>query len=154
MSGYDILVFVHVLAATVWIGGLVMLGALSVVVLREQRDDPEGAGRLVRRFRVLGPAVLAPSMLLLLGFGVWLVADSPAWGFGQTWILVALGLFIAALVIGAAHQSRAAIAAERAAERGDHAAAAHHLRRWAYGTGAMVVLVVLALLDMVGKPGL
>ena len=131
-----------------------MLGALAVVVLREQRDDPEGAGRLVRRFRVLGPAVLAPSMLLLLGFGVWLVADSPAWSFGQAWILAALGLFAAALGIGAVHQSRAALAAERAAEHGDHDAAARHLRRWAFGTGAMVALVLLALLDMVAKPGL
>ena len=57
-------------------------------------------------------------------------------------------------LIGAAHQSRAAIAAERAANEGDDATALRHLRRWAYGMAAILVLLVVATWDMVFKPGL
>ena len=80
--------------------------------------------------------------MLLIGFGVWAVLDSDAWDFGQLWIQLSLGLFAAAFLVGAAHQSRAALAAERGAE--DPArAAVHHLRRWAWGMGAIVLLLVV-----------
>jgi len=50
-----------------------------------------------------------------------------------------------------AHQSRAALAAERAPDR---ATAARHLRHWAWGTAVIIVLLVAATWDMVFKPGL
>jgi uncharacterized membrane protein len=95
--------------------------------------------------------VLAPAPAILVIFGVWAVAHDPAWSFDQTWVQLGLALFVAAFVIGAAHQSRAALAAERAS---DPTEAARHLRRWAYGMGAIVVLLVVATWDMVFKPGL
>jgi hypothetical protein len=36
--------------------------------------------------RVIGPRVLAPATIAVVGFGVWLVLDSSAWDFGQLWI--------------------------------------------------------------------
>jgi uncharacterized membrane protein len=149
---YDWLVFVHVLAGMVWVGGIAVLGAFAIRVLRE--DDPAAVGRFLGSLRRIGPLVLAPAPVLLIGFGVWAVLDSDAWDFGQLWIDLALGLFAVAFLIGAAHQSRAAIAAERAAAAGETAAAARHLRRWAWGMGAIVVLLVVATWVMVFKPGL
>jgi hypothetical protein len=89
---------------------------------------------------------------VLLGMGIWMVAKQ--WDVGDTWISIAFALFIVAFLIGAAHQSRAAIAAEKASQAGDDATALHHLRRWAYGMAVILVLLLVATWDMVFKPGL
>jgi len=147
---YEWLMFLHVLAAMIWLGGLVTLGALATQVLRG--GEPDAIARLVRSLRLVGPLVLAPAMVAVLGFGIWLVLDSDAWDFGQTWIWLALTLFAAAFLIGAIFQSRAAIGAERAAAAGDESEAARQLRRWSWGMGLIVVLLVVITWDMVIKP--
>lgn len=149
---YDWLVLAHVLAAMVWLGSLVVLGAFALRILRS--GEHEEAGRFIGALRVIGPLALAPAPVTLLAAGLAMVGDSEAWDFGQGWIQLALALFAAAFLIGAAHQSRAAIAAERAAERGDHEEAARRLRAWAWGMALIVVLLVVATWDMVFKPGL
>jgi uncharacterized membrane protein len=145
---YDWLVFFHVLAAMVWLGGIAMLGAFAVRILRA--GEPAAVGRFLGDLRRIGPLVLAPAPIALLGFGIWAALDS--WDFGELWIQLGLGLFVVAFLIGAAHQSRAAISAERAASAGDHAAAARWLRRWAWGMGVIVALLVVATWVMVAKP--
>jgi uncharacterized membrane protein len=141
------LVFAHVLGAMVWVGGITVLGALAFNALRE----PEQAAPFIASLRRIGPIVLAPAPAILVIFGLWAVAHDPAWSLGQTWVQLGLALFVAAFVVGAAHQSRAALAAERA---GTPSEAARHLRRWAYGMVVIVVLLVVATWDMVFKPGL
>ena len=111
---HDWLLFGHIVAAMVWLGGITVLGAFAVRILRE--DDPVAVRGFLGALRRIGPLVLAPAPVLLLGFGIWAVLDSDAWDFGQLWIDLALGLFVVAFLIGAAHQSRAALAAERAEE--------------------------------------
>jgi uncharacterized membrane protein len=145
---YDWLVFFHVLAAMVWLGGITVLGAVAVRILRT--DDPAAVGRFLGDLRRIGPLVLAPAPVALVGFGIWAALDS--WDFGDLWIQLGLGLFVVAFLVGAAHQSRAAIAAERAAAQGDHATAVRWLRRWAWGMGVIVALLVGATWVMVFKP--
>jgi uncharacterized membrane protein len=147
---YDWLLFVHILAGAIWIGAIVLLAALAALIVRA----PELAEPFTGALRRLGPVVLAPLPVLVLGLGTWMVADSGAWSFGQLWIVLALVLFGAAFAIGAAHQSRAALGAERAVRRGDHAEAARRLRTWARGSAAIALLLAAALWDMVFKPGL
>lgn len=65
-----------------------------------------------------------------------------------------IACFALAFAIGAIHQSRAAIAAHRAAERGDDGEASLMLRRWALGGWSIVAVLVTATWDMVFKPGL
>jgi uncharacterized membrane protein len=149
---YDWLLFAHIVAAMVWVGGGVMLGALATRVLRTR--EPDVVARFLGNLRVIGPRVLAPATVGVLALGVWLVLESDGWGFEQLWVQLALGFFAAAFVIGAAHQSRTAISAERAANRGDHDEALRQLARWSWGYGAIVVLLVAATWDMVFKPGL
>jgi putative membrane protein len=150
-SLYDWLLFLHILAASVWLGGLIMISLLATLVLRSR--DPELVKRFIGSTRIAG-AAFGPSMLAVLGFGIWMVVDSPAWDFGQAWVIAALGLFAAAFAIGVAFQARAAIGAQRAAEGGDHDEASRQLRRWAWGMEAIVVILVVAVWDMVAKPGL
>jgi len=54
----------------------------------------------------------------------------------------------------AAHQSTAAIRADRALERGDHSEARRQLLRWSVGYWLILALLVVAVWDMVMKPGL
>jgi uncharacterized membrane protein len=147
---YDWLLLLHILAAMFWVGGITVVGAFAVRILRSK--EPGATAGFLGSLRVIGPIVLAPAPVLLLGMGIWMVAKQ--WDFGQTWITLAFALFIVAFLIGAAHQSRAAIAAERASQAGDDAAALRHLRRWAYGMAVILVLLIVATWDMVFKPGL
>ena len=149
---YDWLLFLHVLAAMVWLGGGVMLAVSAARVLRD--PDPGAVGRFTRSLRVLGPLVLAPATIAVLGLGIGLVVDTDAWDFGQLWVQLGLGLFAAAFLIGAAFQSRSAVAAARAAERDDDAEARRQLRHWSWGYRLIVLLLVAAAWDMTTKPGL
>ena len=148
----DWLLLGHIIAAMVWLGGGVVLAVLAVATLRG--DDGQAVARFVGSLRVIGPAVLAPATIATLGAGIWLVLDSAAWDFGQTWVLLALALFAAAVVVGAGHQGRTAINAQRAIDRDDLTEARRQLARWSWGYAVVVSLLVVIAWDMVFKPGL
>ena len=78
---YEWLLFLHVLAGMVWLGGAVFVAALGTLVVR--RRDGEEVVRFSATLRRIGPAVLAPAPPAVVGFGVWLVVDSPAWAFSS-----------------------------------------------------------------------
>jgi uncharacterized membrane protein len=149
---YEWLLFLHIVAAMVWVGGVVVLGALATRVLRLGRPDAVAGFR--GNLRVVGPAVLAPAPALVVGLGIWMVVESDSWDFGQGWIWVALSLFAVAFLVGVAFQSRAAIAAGRAAAADDHREAVRQLGRWTWGTRLIPALLIVATWDMVFKPGL
>jgi uncharacterized membrane protein len=149
---YDWLLFLHVLAAIVWVGGGVMLAVVAARILRA--PDRGVVGRFTGSLRVLGPLVLAPATVAVLGLGIGLVLDTDAWDFGQLWVQLGLGLFGAAFLVGAVWQSRSALAATRAAARDDDAEARRQLRRWLTGYGLIIALLVVAVWDMTTKPGL
>jgi uncharacterized membrane protein len=149
---YDWLKLLHILAAMIWLGGGVAVGTFAAQALRSREGD--SVARFVGNLRVVGPVLFLPALLAVLGLGIWLVLDSNAWEFGQTWVWLALTLFAAAFVLGAIFQSRAALSAERAVAAGDHVEAARQLRRWALGMGLIIVLLVVITWDMVIKPGL
>jgi uncharacterized membrane protein len=149
---YDWLLFLHVLAAMVWLGGGVMLAVSAGSVLRD--PDPAAVRRFTASLRVIGPLVLAPATLAVLGLGIGLVLDTDAWDFGQPWVQLGLGLFAAAFLIGAVYQSRTALAAAQATERADAEEARRQLRHWSWGYRLIVLLLVAAAWDMTTKPGL
>jgi uncharacterized membrane protein len=149
---YDWLMLLHVLAAMVWVGGLVALTVLAAHATRSGR--PDAVGRFVESLPLVGPVVLAPASVAVVGLGIWLVLDGDPWSFGQGWVLLAFALFGAAFLIGAVFQSRTALGARRAVESGDDAEASRQLRRWSWGMGAILALLVVATWDMVFKPGL
>ncbi|MPV50535.1 DUF2269 family protein [Pseudactinotalea sp. HY160] len=146
---YSWLLFVHIIAAMVWVGGALTLSALATHVLREG----SGVGRFIASLRVIGPAVFAPAPILVIGLGVWIVLLSDSVTFGQGWIAASFVLFGAAFLVGAVFQSRAAIAAQRAAEADRLEEAGRHLRRWSWGSRVIVALLAVATWVMVFKPG-
>jgi uncharacterized membrane protein len=149
VTGYQWLVFGHVLAAMVWVGGAVLLDVLALQALRS--GDSDVVTRFFATFRVIGPRVFGPSVVLLLTLGIWLVIDSDGWAFDQGWIRLGIGLVVAAFGVGG-YVSRAAAVAERASARGDHVDMVRHLRRWSWGFQLVLLLLVVATWDMVTKP--
>ena len=149
---YDWLLFGHVLAAMVWVGGALLLSLLAWQALRSA--DEHAVGRFVVNLRVIGPRVFAPAVVLLLAFGIGMVADSSAWDFGQTWLQVGVGLFAAAFLVGVVLLSQTAVRAERAVARDDRPAAVRALRLWCRAYTSVLVLLVAATWVMVAKPGL
>jgi len=149
---YDWLLFFHVLAAMVWVGGGVVLAVIAARVLRD--PEPGAVGRFTGSLRFIGPLVLAPATVSVLALGIALVVDTDAWDFGQLWVQLGLGLFVSAFLIGALHQSRTALRATRAGGGGDDGEARRQLRCWLWGYRLIVVLLVIAVWDMTIKPGL
>lgn len=152
VTRYDWLLFAHILAAMVWVGGAALLSALAIQASRT--TDAAVLDRFVRNLRIIGPRVFGPAVVALVGFGVWLVVDSPAWGFDQAWVEIGLGLFAGAFVIGGVFLSRTAVLAERAVAQGDRAETVRQIRQWTWGYGLVLLLLVAATFDMVAKPGL
>jgi uncharacterized membrane protein len=150
-SLYTWLLFLHILAASVWLGGLVTITLLATLVLRSR--DVDLVKRLLDSMRFVGPIVLGLPMVALLGFGFWMVVNSDAWSFGQGWVIAGLSLFTSAFVFGVAFQARTGMAAQRALAAMNHDDAFRQFRRWSWGMRAIVVVLIVAVWDMVGKPG-
>jgi putative copper export protein len=147
---YDYLMFAHVLAAMLWLGGWAVLGLLAAHTLLQ--GDPGTLARFAATLRFIGPRLLGPATVLVAGLGVGLVLDSHQWHFSQFWIELAVGLLAAVLVVGAGFQSRAAIGAERAIREDDPDQARRHIRQWAWGAIVILALLVIATWDMTIKP--
>lgn len=67
-SGATIRLFVHVLAACVWVGGQLVLGALVPVLRRTSPDAPREAARMFNK-------VAWPAFFVLVLTGVWNLAS-------------------------------------------------------------------------------
>lgn len=94
---YKFFVYVHVLSAVIWVGGAFYMQLLAIRVSRS--DDPAEIPWLGRHLEALGNFVFVPAAALLLLSG--LVMTDRAWGFGQGWIVVSIGLWLLSAVLGA-----------------------------------------------------
>ena len=147
------LLFVHVLSAMVWLGGGLTLMVAGFRARSSSR--PEAVAEFARTVPFVGLRILMPSVVLLLVTGVWQVLASSAWSFSQLWVRLALGLFILAFLVGAIYLSRVGIGLARAAA--DNRLASEGvalLNRWLAGYVVVLGLLVIAVWDMIFKPGL
>ena len=142
---------VHVLAAMTWVGGGL---TLSVMGLRA-RSRPAAVREFGAVLPYVGIRVLMPAVVLVLVTGVWMVIASAEWHFSQFWVLFALGLFAIAFLVGAVYLSRVGIQMERLtkAPTDDAPAGTRLLNRWLVGYGIVLAVLLVAVWDMVFKPG-
>ena len=87
MSSYELLLFVHVLAAVVWIGGAL---SLQVLAIRAERSPDGGrVASIATEAEWVGSRIFLPAsiVLLLAGIGLTLEGD---WGFTTLWVLLGL----------------------------------------------------------------
>lgn len=154
MSLYEWLLFLHIVAAIVWIGGGVVLQILGLRLARS-RDGP-GMLKFTRDIEFLGPRIFAPTSLAVLGLGVWMVLVSDAWAFSQLWIVLALVAYGISFLIGITYFGPAAKRIERAveAEGPDGATVARLIRTNLLVSRFDLAILLFIVWDMVFKPGL
>lgn len=146
--------FVHVLAATVWLGGGMTLSALALRT--RSASDPRPIAEFARVLPYVGIRILMPSVVIVLVTGVWMVLAGSEFSLSQFWVLLGLGLFAIAFLIGAVYMSRIGIQLDRAAQQAtmDGARLRVLLDRWIAGYAVVLVVLIVAVWDMVFKPGL
>jgi hypothetical protein len=153
MSYFEFLLFGHLLAAMVWVGGGV---AVQVFYLRARAAGGEHLTHFSKTTEWFGSRVSTTSSLLVLIFGILLVIDSDFYDFGMFWIVAALTMFGISFVTGVAFLGPETgrlgkLMDERSA---DDPEIARRIGRLAFVSRIELTLLVLIVLDMVLKPGL
>lgn len=93
---YQVLVFIHIVCAIIWVGGAFFAQLLA---LRVQRStDPNELPRFGRNVEFLGTRVFLPASIILFIAGFVMVLQ--AWSFGQLWISVSMGLWLLSALLG------------------------------------------------------
>lgn len=100
MSLYELLLFVHVLAAAAWFGAALL--SLVLVELAARARDFAWVVRLGEFDDKVAKLLFIPSSLVVLVVGIALVFDGP-WSFTRDgWVIVGLALLVAIFVLGVA----------------------------------------------------
>ena len=97
MTWYELLLFLHIVAAIVWLGSGLLIQILAVRA--ERARDVEGLRRVAGEAAALGETLFIPASLATLVFGVLLVIDGP-WGFDMLWIVLGLVGYLATFLTG------------------------------------------------------
>ena len=152
VSLYEFLKFAHITFAAVWVGTDATIQAFA---FRAFAAGPQRTAELMSDVEWIGTRLLVPSSLAVLGFGVWLVIDQPAWEFSQFWISAGLAVFAASFIAGAAFLGPesgrlAKLTAEKGAEDPD---VQRRIRRVVMVSRIELVLLIAIVFDMVVKPG-
>ncbi|HSG79860.1 MAG TPA: DUF2269 family protein [Acidimicrobiia bacterium] len=97
MEFHEVLKFVHVAAAIVWVGGAVTLELFGGRTAR--RGDTGAVVAFSEDAQVIG-RIYGLATALVLAMGIWMVIDSPAIEFSDAWILISLILTAVMFVAG------------------------------------------------------
>lgn len=93
----EVALFFHLLGAFSLVAGTIVAGVAFETARR--RKTPVEIALLLGLSRI-GVLLVGLGVLLVLGFGLWLVHLGD-WGYGAGWVDAALGLLVAVIVLGA-----------------------------------------------------
>jgi uncharacterized membrane protein len=93
---YELVKYVHIVCAVVWVGGAFYAQLLAVQV--SHSSDPADLPKLGRHIEFLGTRVFLPASILLFVAGVIMVTQR--WAFQQTWITIAIVLWLVSALVG------------------------------------------------------
>lgn len=149
-------VWLHILAATIWIGGMAALGLLLVPLLRRERFQDVATPllhELALRFRWIGWGALG--VLIVTGlinarargvpWSAWVNPDfwGTAWGQALGWKLAFVGLV---LVVSAVHDFHFGPKAIRLLQEAPDSPEAERMRWWSSWLGRLTLLLSLIIL--------
>lgn len=149
-------IWLHILAATIWIGGMAALGLLLVPLLRRERFQDVARPLLYAsalRFRWIGWGALG--VLVITGlvqvrargilWSAWLDLGfwGTAWGAALGWKLVLVAL---TLVLSAVHDFHFGPNAIRLMQDAPNSTEAERMRWWSSWLGRLTLLLSLAIL--------
>ncbi len=153
MTLQETVLFVHVVAAIVWVGG--SFTAQIFGFRAAASGDPERVLGFVDDMKMIGMKVFNPAGIILLAAGIWLVIDIDAWEFSQAWISIAFTIVIIGAVLGAAfYGPQIAKVQAAAAERGPtDSEVTQRVARIMVVSRVEMVLLLVAVYAMIFKPG-
>ena len=97
MTWYEFLLFVHITAAVIWLGGAFTFQMYGFVVRRG--GDPEEMARFAGRAGSLAERMFVPASLVVILAGIGLMIEGN-WDWGQLWVIFALVTFAASFLTG------------------------------------------------------
>jgi len=147
MTIYEGLLFAHVVAALVWVGGGTML---HVVAFRARTRGPEGLLAFSEDMEWIGKNVLTPAALLVLACGLGMVID--AWSFGEDWVIAALTMYAIAFGTAMTYFGAESARAKEAMLAGRHLEAQARIARLTLAGRIELGLLYLIVFDMFFKP--
>jgi len=100
MTWYQFLLFVHVAAAIVWVGGAFYVQVYGMVELRS--GDPSAIARFAGNAGRLGERLFTPMSIVVLLAGIGLMIDGD-WPWGRLWIDFALVAWVGSAALGAGY---------------------------------------------------
>ena len=152
MTLYKVLLFVHITATAIWVGGGFMFALLGARAAKAGPPPPEMVVRNLGVAEWLGPHFYLPVILTTLVSGIWLVAESGI-GYGHFFVLFGLGMVVLAAGMGIGFfvpRAKALIA--HINEKGLDAEAQAGLAQVAMVSKVMLALLVLTIFAMTYKP--
>jgi uncharacterized membrane protein len=151
MTKFETFKFVHVLAATAWVGGSI---AAQLLALRLKTADPGHRLGFARDMRFVSQWIFLPAALVTFLFGSLMIEETTAYDYEQAWIAIGNAGVIAAFVVAAAFlvpQTRKAV---RLMESGRGPEAGAVIGRASRVARVLIVLLLVVVWAMVTKPGL
>lgn len=90
MELHEGLLFFHILGSIIWVGGVIVQNA--VMARASRAPDRTAVHRLAAELEWVGPWLIGPSSLVVIGLGIWLVLLEEWAAFSQLWIWLSLVL--------------------------------------------------------------
>jgi uncharacterized membrane protein len=149
ITSYQWFLFAHILAAATWVGGGLVLVALSLAARRQ--TDQAGEIALVRLAGSIGGPFFGSAALVLIGFGIALV-EKGHWGYDKAFITWGFVVWGFSTVTGIFYYGRAQKGIEAAAGRGDDAEVRRRLDRYYLVSRLDALVLVSAVFAMAAKP--
>ena len=97
MTWYEFLLFVHITAAVIWLGGAFTFQMYGMVVRRG--GDPEEIARFAGRAGSLSERMFVPASLVVILAGIGLMIEGN-WNWDELWVIFALVTFAASFLTG------------------------------------------------------
>lgn len=94
---YEVLLYVHIICAVIWVGGAFFAQLLAFRVQRS--TDPADLPKFGRNVEFLGLRVFLPVSILLFIAGAAMTAQR--WAFGDMWVSISMTLWLLSALAGA-----------------------------------------------------
>ena len=147
---YDVLKFLHIVAAIVWVGAGFWTGFFGARVAASK--DPARAQAFAADMAI-GSRIITSSAALVLVFGAWMVVTEDAWTWEQAWIVIGVVAVVIGGFLGGMFFAPNTTKALKAFEEGRIPDAIATMRKIGLGSRAMTVLLLVVVFAMVAKWG-
>lgn len=152
MDFYDWVLFVHILAGSAWLGGLIYANALMYSTARA--GEPSALVDTAIRAGRINRALLPPAGAVTILAGLYMVGDDSRWDLSDGWVLTALILALGVVALAIAFFVPETRSIEReVAANGPGPAVGARLRRIGLLARLVTVVLTFVLLLMIWRPG-